>query len=60
MYKEGGAMNTIYILSGNYVYPNNRKIINIYDSYEKAQTAIPEFKADKDWSDLKIEAWQVH
>ena len=53
-------MNTIYILSGNYVYPNNRKIINIYDSYEKAQTAIPEFKADKDWSDLKIEAWQVH
>lgn len=53
-------MNTVYILSGNYVYPDNRKMINIYDSYEKAQAAIPEFKVDKNWFDLKIEAWQVH
>lgn len=53
-------MNTVYILSGNYVYPNNRKMINIYDSYEKAQAAIPAFEVDKNWFDLKIEAWQVH
>ena len=48
-------MNTIYILSGNYVYPNNRKIINIYNSYEKAQAAISKFKTDKNWFDFKIE-----
>lgn len=50
-------MSTVYILSGNYVYPNNRKIINIYDSYEKAQAVISEFEADKNWFDIKIEIW---
>ena len=53
-------MNTVYILSGNYVYPNNRKMINIYDSYEKAQEAIFKFEVDKNWFDLKIEAWRVY
>lgn len=50
----------IYILSGNYCFPNNRKIINIYDSPEKAEDARIAFEQDDEWCDCKVEIWQVN